>query len=62
MKKYSKGIDGYMHELCSAKLIDNPKDFRKQVFKTEKAFSHGKEYSIKFDLPKLTCVYLKKIN
>lgn len=32
MKKYSKGIDGYMHELCSAKLVDNPKDFRKQVF------------------------------
>ena len=35
MKNYSKGIDGYMHELCSAKLIDNPKDFRKQVFKRE---------------------------
>jgi ABC-type multidrug transport system fused ATPase/permease subunit len=35
MKKYSKGIDGYMHELCSAKLIDNPKDFRKQVFRKE---------------------------
>lgn len=35
MKKYAKGIDGYMHELCSAKLIDNPKDFRKQVFKKE---------------------------
>lgn len=35
MKKYSKGIDGYMHELCSAKLIDNPRDFRKQVFKKE---------------------------
>ena len=35
MKGYSKGIDGYMHELCSAKLIDNPKDFRKQVFKKE---------------------------
>ena len=35
MKRYSKGIDGYMHELCSAKLIDNPKDFRKQVYKKE---------------------------
>ena len=35
---------------------------RKQVFQTEKAFSHGKEYSIKFDLPKLTCVYLIKTN
>jgi len=35
MKKYAKGIDGYMHELCSAKLIDNPRDFRRQVFKKE---------------------------
>ena len=36
--------------------------FRKYVFTTTKTFSHGKEYSIEFDLPKLTCVYLKKIN
>ena len=36
--------------------------FRKHVFYTEKSYSHGKETSIKFDLPKLTCVYLKKIN
>ena len=35
MKNYSKGIDGYMHELCSAKLVDNPQDFRKQVFLKE---------------------------
>jgi 1,4-alpha-glucan branching enzyme len=34
---------------------------RKTVFNTKKAYSHGKEYSITFDLPKLTCVYLKKI-
>ena len=34
---------------------------RKMVFNTEKTYSHGKEYSIQFDLPKLTCVYLKKI-
>ena len=33
---------------------------RKRIFKTNKTFSHGKEYSIKFDLPKLTCVYLIK--
>ena len=33
----------------------------KTVFNTEKAYSHGKEYSIEFDLPKLTCVYLRKI-
>ena len=35
---------------------------RKYIFNTSKSFSHGKEYSISFDLPKLTCVYLKKIN
>ena len=35
MNRYSKGIDRYMHELCSAKLIDNPSDFRKEVFRKE---------------------------
>lgn len=35
MKRYSKGIDGYMHELCSAKLVTTPKQFRAQVFKKE---------------------------
>ena len=35
---------------------------KKYIYSTEKAFSHGKEDSIVFDLPKLTCVYLKKIN
>ncbi len=35
---------------------------RKTVFNTKKSHSHGREYSITFDLPKLTCVYLKKIN
>lgn len=33
---------------------------RKQVFHTTKTFSHGKENSITFNLPKLTCVYLIK--
>ena len=32
MRKYSKGIDGYMHDLCKAKLITTPKEFSKQVF------------------------------
>ena len=36
--------------------------FKKRVFYTKKSYSHGKEHSIAFDLPKLTCVYLKKIN
>ena len=33
---------------------------KKRVFKTKKTYSHGKEHSIMFDLPKLTCVYLIK--
>ena len=35
---------------------------KKYIYTTTKTFSHGKEYSIRFDIPKLTCVYLKKIN
>ena len=35
---------------------------KQYIFTTKKSFSHGKEYSIQFNLPKLTCVYLKKIN
>ncbi len=35
---------------------------RRTIFNTAKSHSHGKENSITFNLPKLTCVYLKKIN
>ena len=35
---------------------------KKRVFNTAKSYSHGKEYSIEFDIPKLTCVILQKIN
>ncbi len=34
---------------------------RRTIFTTTKSSSHGKETSISFTLPKLTCVYLKKI-
>ena len=34
---------------------------KKRVYQTTKSYSHGKEDSIEFNLPKLTCVYLKKI-
>ncbi len=37
-------------------------EVRKHIYNTEKSFSHGKEYSIKFDIPKMTCVFLKKLN
>ncbi len=35
---------------------------RRTVFISKKSQSHGKENSITFDIPKLTCIYLRKIN
>ncbi len=35
---------------------------RKRVYKTMKYYSHGKENAIAFTIPKLTCVYLEKID
>ena len=45
---------------------DHPKfggegTMHKRIFNAEKKTSHGKEYSIKIELPKLSCVYLEKI-
>ena len=36
--------------------------FGKRIYKTVKKSSHGKENSIFIDIPKLTCIYLKKEN
>jgi 1,4-alpha-glucan branching enzyme len=35
---------------------------KKYIYKTKKYYSHGKENAITFTIPKLTCIYLKKIN
>ena len=35
--------------------------FNKRIFNTKQSYSHGKESSISFDIPKMTCVYLEKI-
>lgn len=35
---------------------------KKRIFNTLKQSSHGKEYSIRVDIPKLACLYLKKEN
>ena len=45
---------------------DHPKyggsgEMKKRIFNTERKPSHGKEYSIKIEIPKLTCIYLQKI-
>ena len=33
---------------------------KKRVFNTYKQKNHGKEYTLKVDIPRLTCIYLKK--
>ncbi len=35
---------------------------KKRIFKSENLSSHGKEHSLCIDIPKLTCMFLKKIN
>ena len=35
---------------------------KKLIYTTNKTPSHGKENSISFNIPKLTCIYLQKIN
>ena len=44
----------------SAKFGGND-DLHKRIFNTERKPSHGKEYSIKIEVPKLSCIYLQKI-
>lgn len=34
---------------------------KKRVFRTDKRQSHGKEYSLTMDIPKLSCLYFKKV-
>ena len=35
MRRYGKGIDGYMHDLCKEGLVKSPKEFKAQVLKKE---------------------------
>ena len=63
-KGYRLGLEKGKYKLIfnsDAECYGGGGTMRKTVFNTEKTYSHGKEYSIQFDLPKLTCVYLKKI-
>ena len=63
-KNYKLGIEKGKYKLIfnsDAGRYGGGDTMRKKVFNTTKSYSHGKEYSIQFDIPKLTCVYLKKI-
>ncbi len=62
-KDYMLGMDkGKYRVLFNSNMIryGGSGAFRKRVLKTKKVYSHGKEHSIQFDLPKLTCIYLIK--
>ncbi len=62
-KDYTLGMDkGKYRVIFNSNMIryGGSGAFRKRVLKTKKVYSHGKEHSIKFDLPKLTCIYLIK--
>ena len=64
-KNYRLGLDKGKYQLIfnsDAAKFGGSGAIRKYIYSTTKTFSHGKEYSIEFDLPKLTCVYLKKIH
>ena len=64
LKDYRLGLEKGKYKLIfnsDAERYGGGGTMRKTVFNTEKTYSHGKEYSISFDIPKLTCVYLKKI-
>ena len=56
-----KGKYGVIFNSDSARYGGSGK-LRKRVFTTANAYSHWKEHSITIDIPKLTCVYLIKIN
>ena len=62
--RYTLGIDKGKYQMVfntdSVRYGGSGK-LKKRVFVTTKTPSHGKEYSIRFDLPKLSCVYLIKI-
>lgn len=63
--RYTLGIDKGKYQMVfntdSVRYGGSGK-LKKRVFVTTKTPSHGKEYSIRFDLPKLSCVYLTKID
>ena len=62
--RYTLGIDKGKYQMVfntdSVRYGGSGK-LKKRVFVTTKTPSHGKEHSIRFDLPKLSCVYLIKM-
>lgn len=65
LKDYRFGIDKGKYEVIfnsDAKKFGGNGTLKKRIFKTWKPSGNGQEYFISIDIPKLTCMYLKKIN
>lgn len=63
IKGYEIGIQRGSYRLVfntDRKAFGGNGTLKKRVFNTIKQSRHGKEYSIVIDIPKLTCMYLKK--
>lgn len=60
---YRIGIDKGRYALVfntDDKAFGGSGKIRRKIYLTEKQTCNEKEYSIKLDIPKLTCMYLKK--
>ena len=60
---YRLGLDKGKYQLIlnsDSSRFGGSGKIKKRVLTTERKYSHGKEYSIAFDIPKLTCLYFIK--
>ena len=63
LKEYRIGISKGKYALVlntDDKAFGGGGKIKKKIYLTEKQTSNGKEYSLKLNIPKLTCMYLKK--
>ena len=62
-RNYTLGVDrGEYRVVFNSDMIrfGGSGSMKKRVFKTEKRYSHGREDSIRFDMPRFSCIYLVK--
>ncbi|MCH5147357.1 MAG: 1,4-alpha-glucan branching protein GlgB [Clostridiales bacterium] len=63
LQGYGIGIEKGKYRLIfntDCKKFGGEGKLKKKVFKTVKQSSHGKDYTLIVDIPRLTCIYLKK--
>ena len=62
---YTMGVEKGRYELLlnsDSTRFGGSGRYKKRVLTTQRKYSHGKEYSITFDIPKMTCLYFIKTN